>query len=243
MNDTLHRPPVATLWWLMVRSIATKARIAGLGVLGLGAVVIGCFIRASEPFTRANSAWSLLDSYGLSLLVPVVALLFGSAALGDLAEDGTLVYLWLRPVRRGWLAFAALAASITAAIPVSVLPLVVGVAISGGGWRLVGGAAVGSILATLAYSSVFCGLGLRVRRALAWGLAYLLIWEEAVSRISHGAARGSLLISARSVAAHLAGRPAPQNAVAWTTAIVFCLLVTVTAQYLTARSLDRGEIA
>ena len=41
-----------------------------------------------------------MDSYGLSLLIPVVALVFASAALGYLAEDGTLVYLWLRPLAR-----------------------------------------------------------------------------------------------------------------------------------------------
>ena len=59
------------------------------------AVVIGVFIRASNPFNRPGAAWSLVDAYGLSLLVPVVAVLFATAALGDLAEDGTLVYLWL----------------------------------------------------------------------------------------------------------------------------------------------------
>ena len=95
----------------------------------------------------------------------------------------------------------------------------------------------------MAYSAVFCGLGLRVRRALAWGLAYLLIWEQAVARVSHGAARASLFISTRSLAAYIAHHRPPHNAVAWTTGLVFPLVVTVAALVLTTRSLDRGEIA
>jgi ABC-2 type transport system permease protein len=217
--------------------------VLGLGLLGLGAVVIGVAIRAANPLDRAQASWSLVDSYGLSLLVPVVALLFGSAALGDLSEDGTLVYLWLRPVARSWLALSALAAAVTAALPISVIPLVIGTALSGGSGKLLAATAAASVLATLAYSAVFSGLGLRVRRALAWGLAYLLIWEQAVARVSHGAARASLFISTRSLAAHIAGQQPPKNAVAWTTGLAFPLIVVAVALYVTTRSLDRGEIA
>ncbi len=232
-----------TVWWVLVRSIATRVRLAGLGLLGLAAIVLGLAVHIGHPDNRPDAAWSIVDSYGLSLLVPVVALVFASAVLGDLTEDGTLVYLWLRPFPRWQLAWAAFAASLTAVVPIAVLPLVVGAAISGGGARLVAGAAAGGLLAAIAYSAVFCGLGLRVRRALAWGLAYLLIWEQAVARVSHGAARASLFVHTRSLAAHLAGRPPPRNAVAWTTGLVFPLVVTAVALVVTTWSLNRGEIA
>jgi ABC-2 type transport system permease protein len=233
---------VRAAWWVITRSIATRVRVAGLGLLGAAAVALGVAVRLAQPANRPNAAWTLVDSYGLSLLIPVVALVFASASLGDLAEDGTLVYLWLRPLPRWQLAGAAFAATVTVVVPLAVLPLVIGAAISGQGARLVGAAAAGGLLATVAYSAVFCGLGLRVRRALAWGLAFLLIWEQAVARVSHGAARASLFISARSVAAHLAGHPPPRNAVAWTTGLIFPLVVTALALVVTARSLDRGEL-
>jgi ABC-2 type transport system permease protein len=242
MRAELTRSTFVTLWAVIVRSICTRMRVAGLSLLGLGAIAIGLGINLAQSGNRPDAAWSLVDSYGLSLLVPVVALVFATAALGDLAEDGTLVYLWLRPLPRWQLALAAFSAAVSVVAVVAVLPLAVGTALSGQGARLVGAAAVGGILATLAYCAVFCGLGLRVRRALAWGLAYLLIWEEAVARVSHGAARASLFISSRSVAAYLAGRPPPHNAVAWETGLIFPLLVVVVALFLTARSLDRGEI-
>jgi len=231
-----------TLWLVLVRSIVTRVRVVGLGLLGFGAVALGIGVHLSNSANHADAAWSLVDSYGLSLLIPVVALMFASAALGDLAEDGTLVYLWLRPVARWQLALAAVAASVTVVVPIAVVPLVVGAAISGGGMRVVGAAAAGGMLATVAYSAVFCGLGLRVRRALAWGLAYLLIWEQAVARVSHGAARASLFISTRSLAAHLAQRPPPRNAVDWTTGLIFPLVVAFAAVVLTTRSLNRGEV-
>lgn len=232
-----------TVWRVLVRSIATRLRVGGLGLLGVGAIILALSVRGANPFDRPNAAWSLVDSYGLSLLVPVVSLVFASAALGDVAEDGTLVYLWLRPYPRWQLAVAAFAASVTVVVPVAVLPLVIAAAITGEGGRLVAGAAAGGLLMTVAYSAVFCGVGLRVRRALAWGLAYLLIWEQAVARVSHGAARASIFVNTRSLAAYIAHHSPPRNAVAWTTGLIVPLVVVVVALALTSRSLDRGEIA
>ncbi len=210
---------------MLVRSIATRPRVAGLSLLGLGAVILGVAIRLSNSADRANAAWQVVDGYGLILLIPVVALVFASAALGDPAEDGTLVYLWLRPLARWQLALAAFAASVTVVVPVAVVPLVIGAVITGAGWRVVAASLAGGLLMTVAYSAVFCGLGLRVRRALAWGLAYLLIWEQAVARVSHGAARASLFINTRSLAARIAQHAPPRNAVAWGTGLVFPLVV------------------
>jgi ABC-2 type transport system permease protein len=242
MRARVATSTVRTVWWVIARSIATRVRIAGLGLLGAAAIALGIAVRLAQPANRPNAAWTLVDGYGLSLLIPIVALVLASASLGDLAEDGTLVYLWLRPLPRWQLAWAAFAATVTVVVPLAVLPLVIGAAISGQGARLVGAAAAGGLIATVAYSAVFCGFGLRVRRALAWGLAFLLIWEQAVARVSHGAARASLFINARSVAAHLAGHAPPRNAVAWTTGLIFPLVVTALALAVTARSLDRGEL-
>jgi ABC-2 type transport system permease protein len=229
---------------VLVRTLATRGRLIGLGALGLGAIGLGIAVRTATTNDRAGVAFSLIDGYGLALLVPVVALVFSSAALGDLAEDGTLVYLWLRPLARWRLAMAAFLASLALAVPVAVVPLVVAAAATGTGWKLVGASAAGGLLAAAAYSAVFCGLGLRVRRALAWGLAYLLIWEQAVARVSRGAARASLFVNTRSLTASLAHHsPLPQNSVSPLVGLLFPLVAVAAALFLTSRSLDRGEIA
>jgi ABC-2 type transport system permease protein len=243
VRTTRSRSSFVVLWRVLVRSVATRARMLGLSVLGVVALGLAVAVRVTVPWRRPDAAWSLVDSYGLSLLVPVVSLVFASAVLGDLAEDGTLVYLWLRPVARWRLALAAVAATVSVVVPVAVVPLVVAAAVTGQGGRLVAGTAAGALLAAVAYSAVFCGLGLKVKRALAWGVAYLLIWEQAVARVSHGAARVSIFISARSVAAHIAQHDPPRNAVAWTTGVLFPLVVAVVAWILTAAALNRGEVA
>jgi ABC-2 type transport system permease protein len=238
--------PVAStfprLYRVVLEMLVTRARVLALGGLAVIAVLLSIAVHATPPYDRSDAAWQLVDSYGLSLLVPVVALVFASASLGDPSEDGTLVYLWLRPIPRWQLAVAAFAASLTLTVPLAVAPMILASIIASAGARLVGATAVALLIAAVAYSAVFCGLGLRVRRALVWGMAYLLIWEQAVARVSHGAARLSLFISARSVLAWIDGHQAPRNAVSPVTGIVFPAAVTIVALWLTRRSLDRGEV-
>jgi len=235
---------MTALYRMLVQSLATRGRLVAMGSLGFVAVLLAIAVRTSSPFTRPDTAYNLVDSYGLSVLVPIVSLVFASAALGDPAEDGTLVYLWLRPLPRWRLAVAAAAAALTISVPVAVLPIVLASIISGVGGRLVLGATCASLLAAAGYTAVFCGLGLRVRRALAWGLAYLLIWEQAVARLAKGAARLSISVTTRTIAARLAGHyPLPRNAMSMPVAVLVPLLAIVVAVALTARSLNRGEIA
>ena len=234
---------MAALYPVFVRALITRGRLLAMGALGFVAILLAILVRTSADLDRHNVAYNLVDSYGLSILVPVVALVFASAALGDPSEDGTLVYLWLRPVPRWQLATAAVLAALTVSVPLAVLPIVLGALISGTGARLVLGALFGSLLMAAAYSAVFCGLGLRVRRALAWGLGYLLIWEQAVARIAKGAARLSISVTSRTVDARIAQHdPLPRNAMSMAVAVGVPVALAVAAVVFTTRSLDRGEI-
>ncbi|GAC1321174.1 MAG: hypothetical protein NVSMB12_21220 [Acidimicrobiales bacterium] len=232
-----------TLYRVLVKGLVTRGRLLAMGGLGLVAVLLAVLVRVNSPIDRHDVAYNVVDSYGLSILVPVVALVFASAALGDPSEDGTLVYLWLRPVPRWQLAVAATAAALTVSIPLAVLPVVLGAVIAGVGGSLVVGALCGSGWSAIAYTAIFCGLGLRVRRALAWGLAYLLIWEQAVARIAKGAARLSISVTTRTIDARLAHHdPLPRNAMSMIVAVAVPVVLTALAVGFTARSLDRGEI-
>ncbi len=235
---------MSALYSTVLRSLTTRGRLLALGALAVIAVLLAILVRTGSGFDRADTAFRVVDGYGLSVLVPVVSLVFASAALGDPAEDRTLVYLWLRPVPRWQLALAASGAALTIAVPIAVLPVVIAAAVSGVGIRLVLGAAAGALLAAVAYTAVFCGLGLRVRRALAWGLAYLVIWEQAVARIAKGAARLSISLSTRTITARLAQHdPLPRNAMSMPVAVLIPSVATIVAVVLTTRSLQRGEVA
>ncbi len=233
------------LYRLYLRTLVTKARLVSLSAVGLAALGLGLALRfADHPETRADRVYTaLITTFGLNLIVPVTALVFASAAFGDPTDDKTMVYLWLTPVPRWRLVASALAASLTIAVPVAVIPLVAAVSIAGSSSRVVMATAVGSAFATVAYTTVFLGLGLRVRRALAWGLAYLLVWELAVARAAKGAAKLSISVYTRSLLARIADHVAPRNGTSLVAALVVPPLVIVVALVLTTRWLARAEVA
>jgi ABC-2 type transport system permease protein len=238
---------VLLVYRLLLRTLVTRWRLAALAAIGLVGVLIGLGIRVADDVTSAERATAitrdLLGGYGLNLVVPVTALVFASAAFGDLTDDHTMVYLWLTPLPRWRIVLAGWAATLTIALPVAVLPVVVAAAVAGADGRLVAAAAAGATLAVAGYTALFLGLGLLVRRALAWGLAYVLIWELAVARISKGAARLSVSVYARSVLSAVGRVAEPLNAAAVSTSVIVLGLVVLAATALTTRVLARANVA
>ena len=227
---------------LVLRTQMTKGRIAALGaVAALGALIAMAIGR--DMFNAERDAYEFIDGFGLGLLVPLAALVFASAALGDPAEDSTLVYLWLRPVPRTTIAVAAWAASVLAAGLLGVIATGLVAAAARVGSDLVVGALAAAALATAAYAGLFLWLGLMVRRALVWGLAYLLIWEGFVARSGTAAARLSVLVYARTILADLAGQPPPDLAASTSVAITTPLAVGAAGLALTVWWLRRMRVA
>ena len=227
---------------LVLRTQVTRGRAAALGTVGLLGIVLGVAVGRSGSFDRVDAAYGFVGGYGLGLLVPVTALVFAAAALGDPAEDGTLVYLWHRPIARTRIVVAAAAAALCIAVPFAVVPTVIAAAMTGVGGRLVVAAAASSLLATAAYSGLFLCLGLVVRRALAWGLAYVLLWEGFVARSATGPARLSILVYARSLLAAMADHDPPRLASSAPVAVVVPLAVGVAALAATVYALRRIDV-
>lgn len=226
---------------LLLRATITRGRVFALAGLGSVAILLGIALRVAD---EGNIAYGpLVEGFGMTLLVPVVSLAFASAALGDPAEDRWLVHLWLTPAPRWKIALAALGASLTIALPVGALPVVIAAAVAGAPSKVITGAAAGATLAVLGYCSVFVPLGLRVRRALAWGLAYLLIWELAVARVARGAARVSISVHVRSLLAEIADAAPPRNAVAASTALIALAVTLVLGFAVTTWWLHRTDVA
>lgn len=228
---------------LLLGSLVTRGRVVFLALLGLIPVLLGIALRTEHTGPFDTTYKFVVEAYGLGLLVPVVSLVFASAALGDPAEDGTLVYVWLKPVPRWQLVAAALGATLLVALPLAVVPLALAVSLAGAGAELVRAAVAGSALATVAYCCVFLGLGLRVRRSLVWGLAYVLIWEGAVARVARGAARLSINVHARSLVARMAHHVPPKNASGSLTSILVPVVVIVLAVAVTVRWLVNADVA
>ena len=116
----------------------------------------------------------------LFVVLPLVSLVFGAAALGDERRDQTLSFLLLRPRSRASVAGAKLVAAWIASFLVagaSAAAMAVVLGIDGGGWDPLVPLLLACALATLCYTSVFLLLGYLTSRAVLIGLAYLFVWE------------------------------------------------------------------
>lgn len=231
------------LYRLFLSTQATKGRLFGLLSLGAVAVILGLSIGLNDSADPIDDGTILMATYGLGLFVPVATLVFASAVLGEPNEDGTLVYLWLKPIARWRIVAAALGATLTVTLPVVVVPMIAAAALTGAGSALIEGTVASCVLATVAYAGVFTWLGLRVKRALVWGLAYILIWEGFVARAGANAARLAIRANARSLLADLSGGPDRLIEVSATTSVVLPAIAFVVAVWLTIRRLTRQDVA
>jgi ABC-2 type transport system permease protein len=232
-----------TIFRLVVRTQLTRGRAVALGALGALAVILAIAARAGADADVNRSMHDIIDGLGLAVLAPVTSLVLASAALGDLAEDRTLVYVWLRPLARWKMALGALAASLAVSLPFVLVPLIAAVLIGGTGGDLLVATIAGAVVAVTGYTALFLGLGLRVKRALVWGLGYVVIWEGAVARTARGAARISVQVYARSLLAAIADYAPPRQAASVGASIIVPIVVVVVAYVVTVRWLQRAEVA
>ncbi len=234
---------MALLWRTLVGAGAGRGRLIGLAALGAVAVLLGANLSADAAGGPLEQGAALVSAYGLSLLVPVVTLVFASSVLGDPSEDGTLVYLWLQPVPRWHLVLIALGAALTLALPLTVVPLALAAAATGGGLRLVTATVVSCSIGVVAYAGVFAWLGLRVRRALLWGVLYVLVWEGFVARAGDTVAVLALRTSTRSVLGHLSGTTTAGAESSLVVSVAILLLAGTGGFALAVRRLTRQEVA
>ena len=172
---------------VLLKQLITKGRLIGITIIGLLPILLGWVIgRQSDDPLEAGVGF--VSYMGLSILIPIVALIFASASLGDTREDGTLVYLWLRPISRLSVSTGAWAASVTIALPLTVIPMTVSALLLDAGNSVVTATIITSILAVVAYSGLFVTLGLIVKNPVLWGLAYIFIWEAIVASFAKPAA-------------------------------------------------------
>jgi ABC-2 type transport system permease protein len=127
----------------------------------------------------------LIVGLGLNVVLPVVALLVGTAVLGSEIDDGTVAHILAKPLPRSQIVLSKLVvAVIVTAVTVCVPLLAVGY-VAGSpslGWGLV----VGGLIGSAAYCSLFVALSLLTRRPVLVGLAYVLLWENLLGNFLTG---------------------------------------------------------
>ncbi|MEX0709910.1 MAG: ABC transporter permease subunit [Chloroflexota bacterium] len=174
---------------ITLRQLLSRRRTLLLLLLGgVLVLVAGVFRLAGEELRALPFTAGLLSNLGAGTLMPLVALLFGTGALGAEIEDGTATFLLAKPISRRTVVLTKLAVAAGCSAALTCGPMLLAGLIGAGGLGdglvlgMVAGAAIGSLL----YCSVFVALSLITSRALVFGLAYVLIWEGLLAGLFAG---------------------------------------------------------
>ena len=163
MNGTLFR--------LALRRLLQRRRSALLAFAPLLSALVA-LIQAAEGTSGADAFASLMEQLFLPLILPFIALVIGSSALGEERDDGTILYLASTPLPRLAIALPALAAAALTTIVLCLPGLLITVALS-----------------------------LRVKRPVVVGLIYVLFWEGSIATFAPSARWLSLGAYARAIVA------------------------------------------
>jgi len=188
----------------------------------------------------------ILDPLGIRTILPLVALVFGTAALGSELEDGTAVFLIIKPIPR-WRIIGAkmlVAAGLTIAL---IMPAMVATGIVAGGFgpgslSTTFAYALAASLGGAAYASAFVALSAFTGRALIIGLAYTLIWEGTLAGLLEGTRFLSIRQATLGIAAGLSEPPFGQTPLALPLSVVIIAAVIVGSLVLGSLRLARFEV-
>jgi ABC-2 type transport system permease protein len=189
-----------------------------------------------------------LDLVVVGMLLPLLALVFGTAALGAELEDGSAIHLLTKPVAR-WrivtakiVAAAPLAAGLTGAATL-LTGLLVGGQHGAAGVALAYTVAV--VVGAVLYVTVFVALSILTTRALIIGLAYIVIWEGMLAGLFEGTRALSIRQYVGSIAAAIdpAASVPGSAALAPATAVAGTVIVLVVAFLVAVRALERYQLS
>ncbi|MEK2474612.1 ABC transporter permease [Streptomyces noursei] len=237
---TLFHPTVARLTY---RALLGRRRALILFALPALLVAIAVIVRALTGADDAT-AGGILGGFALGTMVPLIGVIAGTGAIGPEIDDGSVIYLLAKPVRRSTIIFTKLLVSIGVTAAFSAIPvLVAGFILNGNSQQIAVAYAVAAAVASVAYSALFLLFGTVTRHAVVLGLVYALVWEAFVGNIVPGARTLSVQQWALAVGQQVGAEGALNSAVQLPLAL--CLLVAVTglATWYAARRLKALTLA
>ena len=235
---------------LTLRALLNRRRTLLLALLGLLTVAIVGLLRLSDPSPdqALEVTRQLLSDLALGVLLPIVAVIVGTAAIGSELDDGTIVYLLARPVPRWRIVLVKLLVAWVVVMLLVVPATLIAGLVGQDDPALAFGFAAAAAVGALEYTALFVALSLITSRALIIGLAYVVVWEGVVAGLFAGTRPLSVRQHALAVAEALGGADAAGIAeVALQVAIAAVAIVTVAATIVAVRRLEtvelRGETA
>lgn len=129
------------------------------------------------------------------IVMPIVSIVLGSAALGDERRDGTLSFLVIRPIPRSLITAAKFMAAWIATALVAMLSGALAsaaVSLRMSDWSTMAPTLVALAISSGCYAAVFMVVGHLTSRAVLLGLVYLFVWETGIAFAASSLANVSL---------------------------------------------------
>jgi ABC-2 type transport system permease protein len=233
-----------TIASLTLRTLLGRRRAWLLVVLPAALLLMSLLLRLTVgEEDRTDAAVVVLGAFAIATVVPLLALIAGTGALGGEIDDGSIVYLLSKPLNRHVIVTTKLAVSAAVVTLFGALPVLLsGLVLVGGADRLAVAYGVGALVAGVTYCAVFLLLSVLTRNAVVIGLVYALVWEAGVGNVLPGAQalsiqQWSLAVTRAIVGADRADALEMTAAVRPQVAVVALVVVLVGATYLAGRRL------
>ncbi|HSM38782.1 MAG TPA: ABC transporter permease subunit, partial [Candidatus Limnocylindrales bacterium] len=109
---------------ITLRQLISRRRTVLLLLLGGILVLVAFILRLSldDVYWQLYTS-RLLSNFGIAVLMPLVALLLGTGAIGGELDEGTAVYLLAKPVNRWTVLLTKLAVASVVSVGLTCLPI------------------------------------------------------------------------------------------------------------------------
>jgi ABC-2 type transport system permease protein len=222
---------------LTLRATMGRKRALIFAISPLVLVLVTAALKLSHP-ERASWPADILGVFGLTVVLPLTALIIGTSVLGAEIDDGSIVHLLATPVSRAVVIGAKYAVAVVLTMIFAAVPeLVAGLIATGGATKLALGVFAGALAGSVMYNAIFVMLSAVTTRAIAWGLLYVLIWEGVLGNLVAGARLLSVGQYSLGIANSIAHDPGLNAALGLATAVILGALVTVAALVVAVRRL------
>jgi len=230
----------ATIADVTLRALLGRRRTILMLLLAGVPVLLGLLVRANGDGVRDVAA--TLDGIVIRVVLPLVALVFGTAALGSELEDGTAVHILTKPVRRSTIVLAKILVAGTLAAAMLVPSTILAGVLLGrpGQLGVTFALAIGVLVGSYLYVAIFVALSVATSRGLIIGLGYALVWEGVLAGLLPGSQVFSVREYVRGIADIL--NPAAADSIVGAGAVLYAAVALVAATAIASVRLAAYEI-
>ncbi|HET9613636.1 MAG TPA: ABC transporter permease subunit [Candidatus Limnocylindrales bacterium] len=193
------------------RALLGRRRSLLMLLLAGAPVLLALLVRLGGRGSTGSALVPTLEGLLVTTILPLVALVFGTAALGSELDDGTGVHILTKPIPRWAIVVPKLvvAGGLTA-ILLAASTLLTGILLGGGtshALEVTVAFAVAIAVGSFVYTAIFLALSAATSRGLLIGLGYSLLWEGLLA----GALPGTQLLSVREYVRGIVSTLAPSG--------------------------------